>query len=124
MQVLYTRCAGLDVHKDTIVACVRCVSEPRQQQVRSFATTTSGLVALSEWLASHGCSHVAMEATGIYWKPVWHVLEAEFELVLANAQHVRNVPGRNSWTPSRPPCARWTPPWEKPWHRSRRRSAS
>ena len=96
MEVLYPRCAGLDVHKDVVVAAVRCVSEPRQQEVRSFATTTSGLVALSEWLASQGCTHVAMEATGVYWKPVWHVLEAEFELVLANAQHVRNVPGRKT----------------------------
>jgi transposase len=96
MEILYPRCAGLDVHKDVVVAAVRCVSEPRHQEVRSFATTTSGLLALSEWLASHGCTHVAMEATGVYWKPVWHVLEGEFELVLANAQHVRNVPGHKT----------------------------
>lgn len=96
MEILYPRCAGLDVHKDVIVAAVRCVSVPRHHEVRSFATTTNGLLALSEWLASHGCTHVAMEATGIYWKPVWHVLEGEFELVLANAQHVRNVPGRKT----------------------------
>lgn len=96
MEVLYPRCAGLDVHKDVIVAAVRCVSVPRHHEVRSFATTTSGLLALSEWLASHGCTHVAMEATGVYWKPVWHVLEGDFELVLANAQHVRNVPGRKT----------------------------
>lgn len=96
MEVLYPRCAGLDVHKDVIVAAVRCVSQPRHHEVRSFATTTSGLLSLSEWLTSHQCTHVAMEATGIYWKPVWHVLEGEFELVLANAQHVRNVPGRKT----------------------------
>jgi transposase len=96
MEVLYPRCAGLDVHKDTVVACVRCVSEPRAQEVRKFATTTRDLLALSEWLGSHGCTHVAMEATGIYWKPVWHLLEARFELVLANAQHIRNVPGRKT----------------------------
>lgn len=96
MEVLYPRCAGLDVHKDIVVAAVRCVSPPRHREVRSFATTTSGLLALSEWLASHACTHVAMEATGVYWKPVWHVLEGEFELVLANAQHVRNVPGRKT----------------------------
>jgi transposase len=96
MEVLYPRCAGLDVHKDVVVAAVRCVAPPRHREVRSFATTTSGLLALSEWLASHGCTHVAMEATGVYWKPVWHVLESEFELVLANAQHVRNVPGRKT----------------------------
>jgi transposase len=87
MQVLYPRCAGLDVHKDTIVACVRCVSAPEHHEVRSFESTTSGLLALADWLASHGCTHVAMEATGVYWKPVWHILEGSFELVLANAQH-------------------------------------
>lgn len=96
MEVLHPRCAGLDVHKDIVVAAVRCVSEPKHQEVRSFATTTSGLLALSEWLGSHGCTHAAMEATGVYWKPVWHVLEGEFELVLANAQHIRNVPGRKT----------------------------
>jgi transposase len=64
--------------------------------VRSFATTTSALFELLAWLEQHGCTHVVMEATGVYWKPVWHVLEGSFELVLANAQHVRNVPGRKS----------------------------
>jgi transposase len=96
MQVLYPRCAGLDVHKDTIVACVRCVSAPEHHEVQSFESTTTGLLALADWLASHGCTHVAMEATGIYWKPVWHILEGSFELVLANAQHIRNVPGRKT----------------------------
>src|SRR6188474_2920292 len=96
MQVLYTRCAGLDVHKDTIVACVRCVSPPMHQEVRSFGTTTTHLLELADWLAEHGCTHVAMEATGVYWKPVWHVLEDEFELVLANAAHIKNVPGRKT----------------------------
>jgi transposase len=96
MQVLYPRCAGLDVHKDTIVACVRCVSPPVHHEVRSFDSTTRGLLELADWLAAHGCTHVAMEATGVYWKPVWHVLEDSFELVLANAQHIRNVPGRKT----------------------------
>ena len=96
MQVLYPRCAGLDVHKDTVVACVRCVTDPKAQEVRTFKTTTRELLALSEWLESFGCTHVAMEATGVYWKPVWHLLEGHFELVLANAQHVRNVPGRKT----------------------------
>jgi transposase len=96
MQVLYPRCAGLDVHKDVIVACVRCVSTPVHQEVRSFQTTTSGLQSLDEWLSSHACTHVAMEATGVYWKPVWHILEADFELVLANAAHIKNVPGRKT----------------------------
>ena len=96
MQVLYPRCAGLDVHKDTIVACVRCVSLPEHHEVRSFDSTTRGLLALADWLAAHGCTHVAMEATGVYWKPVWHMLEDGFALVLANAQHIRNVPGRKT----------------------------
>src|SRR3984885_3728293 len=96
MQVLYPRCAGLDVHKDVVVARVRCVSEPQHDEVRSFATTTTALLELNEWLASHDISHVAMEATGVYWKPVWHLLEEQFELVLANAQHIRNVPGRKT----------------------------
>jgi len=96
MDVLYPRCAGLDVHKDTVVACVRCVSAPAHRETRSFATTTSGLLELAGWLGSHGCTHVAMEATGVYWRPVWHILDGSVELVLANAQHVRNVPGRKT----------------------------
>jgi transposase len=96
MQVLYPRCAGLDVHKDSVVAAVRCVSPPVHHEVRSFPTTTQGLLALVDWLLSHGCTHVAMEATGVYWKPVWHVLEGHVEMVLANAQHIRNVPGRKT----------------------------
>jgi transposase len=96
MEVLYPRCAGLDVHKDTVVACARCVNEPRHHEVRTFGTTTRDLFSLAEWLESCGCTHVAMEATGVYWKPVWHLLEGRFELVLANAQHIRNVPGRKT----------------------------
>lgn len=96
MEVLHPRCAGLDVHKDSVVACVRCVSAPKAREVRTFGTTTREILALLDWLESHGCTHVAMEATGVYWKPVWHLLEGRFELVLANAQHVRNVPGRKT----------------------------
>ena len=98
MEILYPKCAGLDVHKDVVVACARIAQDGEKavQEVKSFGTTTTELLALSEWLSQHQCSHVAMEATGVYWKPVWHVLEESFELVLANAQHVRNVPGRKS----------------------------
>jgi transposase len=98
MEVLYPRCAGLDVHKDSVVACARIASDGNTapQDVRSFATTTRALLELSAWLEEHQCTHVVMEASGVYWKPVWHVLEGSFELVLANAQHVRNVPGRKS----------------------------
>lgn len=98
MEVLYPRCAGLDVHKATVVACARVAQETGQalQEVRSFGTTTTELCRLADWLAEHQCTHVAMEASGVFWKPVWHVLEESFELVLANAQHVKNVPGRKS----------------------------
>ncbi len=96
MDVMYPRCAGLDVHKDSVFARVRCVSEPRHDEVRNFGTTTTALYELNEWLGGHGVTHVAMEATGVYWKPVWHLLEENFELVLANAQHIRNVPGRKT----------------------------
>ncbi len=98
MQVLYSRCAGLDVHKDTVVASARLASgRDVSIEVRTFATTTAGLLALSAWLAERGCTHVAMEATGVYWKPVWHVLsDGDFALVLANAAQVKNVPGRKT----------------------------
>lgn len=96
MEILYPRCAGLDVHKDTVVACIRCVSEPVHREVRTFGTMTAELIELAEWLASHDVTHVAMEATGVYWKPVWHMLEDDLTLVLANAQHIRNVPGRKT----------------------------
>jgi transposase len=95
--MLYARCAALDVHKKTVVACARCVEAAEvHQHVRTFGTSTGALLELSEWLAGHGCTHVAMEATGVYWKPVWHVLEGRFELVLGNAAHIRNVPGRKT----------------------------
>ena len=97
MEVLHPRCAGLDVHKETVVACARVVAGGRvESEVRTFSTTTAGLLELSDWLSAHACTHVAMESTGVYWKPVWHVLADSFELVLANAGHVRNVPGRKS----------------------------
>ena len=96
MEVMYPRCAGLDVHKDSVFARVRCVSDPQHDEVRTFGTTTTALYELNEWLRTHGVTHVAMEATGVYWKPVWHMLEEGFELVLANAQHIRNVPGRKT----------------------------
>jgi transposase len=97
MEVLYPRCAGLDVHQRTVVACARIASGSTvQQDVRTFSTTTGDLLALADWLTSHGCTHVAMESTGVYWKPIWHVLEGQFELILANALQIRSVPGRKS----------------------------
>jgi transposase len=97
MKTLHRRCAGLDVHSDTVVACVRLtVRTKASHEVRRFSTTTRSLLELADWLSGQGVTHVAMEATGVYWKPVWHVLENRFELVLANAAHIRNVPGRKS----------------------------
>jgi hypothetical protein len=98
MEVLHPRCCGLDVHKETVVACVRLVIDGKtMKEVRTFSTTTASLIALSEWLAEAKCTHVAMEATGVYWKPVWHILcDEDFELVLANAAHIKNVPGRKT----------------------------
>jgi len=99
MEVLYPRCAGLDVHAGSVMACVRIASGADvTYQHRTVSATTQGLRELADWLATAGCTHVAMEATGVYWKPVWHVLEAQFTLVLANAMHIRNVPGRKSDT--------------------------
>lgn len=98
MDVLSPRCAGLDVHKDTVVACVRLAGGGSvSREVRTFDTTTPGLSALSAWMAENGYTHVAMQATGIYWKPVWHILaDGDFTLILANAAHVKNVPGRKT----------------------------
>jgi transposase len=98
MQVLYPRCCALDVHKQSVVACLRLVVDGKVvKEVRTFDTTTASLMALSEWLAENKCTHIAMEATGVYWKPVWHILaDGEFQLVLANAAHVKNVPGRKT----------------------------
>jgi transposase len=97
MEVMFPHCAGLDVHRDTVVACVRLVLDGVVSvEVRTFGTTTASLLNLSEWLSEHGVTHVAMEATGVYWKPVWHVLDGNFELVLANAMHIKNVPGRKT----------------------------
>lgn len=97
MEVLYSRCAGLDVHAGSLTACARIATGAEvTYEHRTVPTTTRGLLALAEWLTAHGCTHVAMEATGVYWKPVWHVLEEHVTLVLANAMHIRNVPGRKS----------------------------
>ena len=98
MDVLHERVAGLDVHKATIVACVRTMAAGKvERECRSFETTTAGLLALLDWLRESGCTHVAMEATGVYWKPVWNILsDGPFELILANAAHIKNVPGRKT----------------------------
>lgn len=97
MEVHYPRCAGLDVHAKSITACARTAAGANvRYEHQTFSTSTSGLLELSDWLARQGCTHVALEATGVYWKPVWHVLEDRFTLILANAMHIRNIPGRKS----------------------------
>jgi transposase len=98
MEVLYPRCGGLDIHKRTVVAC-RVTPGPDGQPVkaiRTFGAMTADLLALGDWLAEGGCTHVAMEATGVYWKPIWNLLEDAFVLLLVNARHVRQVPGRKT----------------------------
>ena len=98
MEVMHKRVAGLDVHKQTVVACVRVMAGRKPtRECRTFATTTEGLLALLDWLRASRVTHVAMEATGVYWTPVWKILsEGEFELVVANAAHIKQVPGRKT----------------------------
>src|SRR5262249_12579555 len=98
VETLIERVAALDVHKDSVVACVRVPGAEgrRVQEKRRFGTTTAGLLVLRDWLKSYGVTVVGMESTGCYWKPVYYLLEDEFECVLLNAQHLRNVPGRKT----------------------------
>src|SRR6202030_641292 len=98
MEAMHERVAGLDVHKAMIVACVRLTTGGKvARECRTFDTTTAGLVALLAWLTESGCTQVAMEATGVYWKPVWNILsDGAFDLTVANAAHIKNVPGRKT----------------------------
>jgi transposase len=100
MDVIVQRPAALDVHKEQVTACVRFPAPDgsRAQEVREFKTTVGGLLVLHDWLKAHGVTQVAMEATGVYWKPVYYALEDDFELLLVNARHVKNVPGRKTDT--------------------------
>jgi transposase len=98
MDVLHTQCCGLDVHKQSIVACLLVPGTDGQpaKTIRSFGTTTDQILALVDWLQQAGCTHVAMESTGVYWKPVYNLLEGLFELLVVNAQHIKQVPGRKT----------------------------
>jgi transposase len=98
MDVIHERVAGLDIHKDTVVACLRVVSGTKAtRECRTYETTTDGLLALLEWLSANRCSLIAMEATGVYWLPVWKILnDGDFELIVANAAHLKAVPGRKT----------------------------
>ena len=95
MQTMVERGCGLDVHQATVVACLLMVLKNGkvQKQIRTFGTTTRELVSLREWLLSEGCTHVAMESTGVYWKPIYAILDGAFEIVVANAQHIQESPG-------------------------------
>jgi transposase len=98
MDVVFPRCAGLDVHKETVVACVRLAESGGKvrEEVRTFKTFTRSLLALSDWLREEKVTHVAMESTGVYWKPIYNVLEEQFQIVLANAHRIKHVPGRKT----------------------------
>jgi transposase len=98
MEIVHLCCAGLDVHKKSITACVRRVTDGGEstQESRTFGTVTAELLALGDWLAARGVRQVAMESTGVYWKPVFHILEDGFEVMLVNAQHIKRVPGRKT----------------------------
>jgi transposase len=98
VDTLYPRCAGIDVHKNNVVVCVRCCDRPGKlfEEVRTFSTMTRDLLALSDWLAEHDVTHVAMESTGVYWKPVFNILEGRVAVILVNAEHIKKVPGRKT----------------------------
>jgi transposase len=100
MDVIVDRVCGLDVHRDTVKACVRVPGEGRERKqiLATFETKTADLLALRDWLEGWQVTHVAMESTGEYWKPVYYTLEAGFELLLVNAAHIKNVPGRKTDT--------------------------
>lgn len=95
MEVVHEVCCGLDVHKKSVTACVLWASG-RRRQTRAFGTFTRELLELGDWLRACGVTHVAMESTGVYWKPVWNLLEGQFEVLLVNAQHIKAVPGRKT----------------------------
>lgn len=99
LEAILERCAGLDVHQETLVACLLSgpLERAPQSEIRTFGTSTDELVTLGHWLMDAGCTHVAMESTGLYWKPVWNVLEGfDLDLTLANAHHVKKLPGRKT----------------------------
>jgi transposase len=98
MEVVFARCAGLDVHSRTVVVCRRIIGPDGKldKQVRTFGTTTGELLALAEWLQEGSVTHVAMESTGVFWKPVWNILEDRFKILLVNARHIKQVPGRKT----------------------------
>ncbi|MDO8671334.1 MAG: transposase, partial [Dehalococcoidia bacterium] len=98
MELVHTHCCGLDIHKKSIAACVIVPGTKGQirKEIRTFGTMTEDLIKLSEWLSACGITHVAMESTGEYWKPIYNILENNFQLLLVNPQHIKTVPGRKT----------------------------
>ena len=97
MDLVYARCCGLDVHKKIVVAClIVLINGQRHKQIRTFHTTTRELLLLMDWLAEASVTHVAMESTGVYWRPIFNLLEGHFEILVVNAQHIKAVPGRKT----------------------------
>ncbi|MFZ5998009.1 MAG: IS110 family transposase [Nitrospirota bacterium] len=98
LEVIFKRCSGLDVHKETITACIMIGDGERvtKEEIRTYSTMTEDIEKLRDWLKTEGVTHVAMESTGIYWRPVFNILEEDFEILLANARHIKNVPGRKT----------------------------
>jgi transposase len=94
MEIIIERGAGLDVHKETVVACI--MGTGIKKEIRTFSTVTNDLVRLKKWLKDNQITHVAMESTGVYWKPIFNILEDSFAVILVNARHVKNVPGRKT----------------------------
>ncbi len=98
MELVYQRCCGIDIHKKVIVACliILMANGQRHKEIRTFRTVTGELLQLLDWLKAAQCTHVAMESTGVYWKPIYNLLEGHFELLVVNAQHIKAVPGHKT----------------------------
>jgi hypothetical protein len=98
MEILYDRCAGLDVHEKNVKVCLITPGPHHQphKEIRTYLTTTAGLLQMRDWLSAQGCTHLAMESTGVYWKPIYNLLEGDFEMLVVNAHHLKTVPGRKT----------------------------
>ena len=97
MDVIYEQCSGIDVHKETLTACIMIgTGRGMRKEIRTYPTMTADIENLRDWLKSEGITHVAMESTGVYWKPVYNILEEDFSVIIANAKHIKHVPGRKT----------------------------
>src|SRR5579885_1342885 len=98
MELLYERCAGLDVHKKNVKVCLKTPGSGGRQnkEIRTYETKTVDLLEMRDWLKEKGCTHLAMESTGVYWKPIYNLLEGDFEILVVNAHHLKTVPGRKT----------------------------